>query len=188
MKVKGVRLYGVKDIRLEEFEIPEIAEDEILLKIECNGIAVSTLKEITLAQRHLRVPKNIKKNPVLIGHEFSGTIAKVGTRWKEDYQEGKQFDISTRDSITRSNHQDIHYPYFGGAATYCIIPEDVIEKGCLLQYEADSFYELAQAQALYSIVGSFIQTITVKREPTIIYLELKKVGIPSSLEEPVPWD
>ena len=34
MKVKGVRLYGVKDIRLEEFEIPEIAEDEILLKIE----------------------------------------------------------------------------------------------------------------------------------------------------------
>lgn len=39
MKVKGVRLYGVKDIRLEEFEIPEIAEDEILLKIECNGIA-----------------------------------------------------------------------------------------------------------------------------------------------------
>lgn len=50
MKVKGVRLYGVKDIRLEEFEIPEIAEDEILLKIECNGIAVSTLKEITLAQ------------------------------------------------------------------------------------------------------------------------------------------
>ena len=47
MKVKGVRLYGVKDIRLEEFEIPEIAEDEILLKIECNGIAVSTLKEIS---------------------------------------------------------------------------------------------------------------------------------------------
>ena len=29
-------------------EFPEIAEDEILLKIECNGIAVSTLKEITL--------------------------------------------------------------------------------------------------------------------------------------------
>lgn len=44
MKVKGVRLYGVKDIRLEEFEIPEIAEDEILLKIECNGIAVINFK------------------------------------------------------------------------------------------------------------------------------------------------
>lgn len=44
MKIKGVRLYGVKDIRLEEFEIPDITEDEVLLKIECNGIAMSTLK------------------------------------------------------------------------------------------------------------------------------------------------
>ncbi len=154
MKVKGVRLYGVKDIRLEEFEIPEIAEDEILLQIECNGIAMSTLKEITLAQRHLRVPKNIKKHPVLIGHEFSGRIAKVGAKWKDNYQEGKQFVL-----VPEIPHQiespGYSYPYFGGAATYCIIPADVIEKGCLLQYEADSFYELAQAQALYSIVGSF---------------------------------
>lgn len=38
MKVKGVRLYGVKDIRLEEFEIPEIAEDEILLKAELQEV------------------------------------------------------------------------------------------------------------------------------------------------------
>ena len=66
IKVKGVRLYGVKDIRLEEFELPEIEEDQILLKIICNGIAKSTLKEITLAQRHLRVPKNIRRKPFLI--------------------------------------------------------------------------------------------------------------------------
>ena len=98
MKVKGVRLYGVKDIRLEEFEIPEIAEDEILLKIECNGIAVSTLKEITLAQRHLRVPKNIKKNPVLIGHEFSGTIAKSRNKMERGLSGRKTICISTRDS------------------------------------------------------------------------------------------
>ena len=43
MKVRGVRLYGVKDIRLEEFDLPEIKEDEILLKVICNGIAMSTL-------------------------------------------------------------------------------------------------------------------------------------------------
>ena len=119
MKIKGVRLYGVKDIRLEEFEIPDITEDEVLLKIECNGIAMSTLKEITLAQRHLRVPKNIKKKPVLIGHEFSGTIAKVGERWKDEYQEGKKFVIVPEIPL-QIESPGYSYPYFGGAATYCI--------------------------------------------------------------------
>ena len=154
MKIKGVRLYGVKDIRLEEFEIPDITEDEVLLKIECNGIAMSTLKEITLAQRHLRVPKNIKKKPVLIGHEFSETIAKVGERWKDEYQEGKKFVIVPEIPL-QIESPGYSYPYFGGAATYCIVPGDVIEKGCLIQREAGAFYELAQAQALYSVVSSF---------------------------------
>ena len=62
MKIKGVRLYGVKDIRLEEFEIPDITEDEVLLKIECNGIAMSTLKEITLAQRHCEYQRTLRRN------------------------------------------------------------------------------------------------------------------------------
>ena len=123
MKIKGVRLYGVKDIRLEEFEIPDITEDEVLLKIECNGIAMSTLKEITLAQRHLRVPKNIKKKPVLIGHE---------ERWKDEYQEGKKFVIVPEIPL-QIESPGYSYPYFGGAATYCIVPGDVIEKGCLIQ-------------------------------------------------------
>ena len=33
MKVKGVRLYAKDDIRLEEFELPEIKDDEILVKV-----------------------------------------------------------------------------------------------------------------------------------------------------------
>ena len=30
MKTKAVRLYGVNDLRLEEFELPALREDEIL--------------------------------------------------------------------------------------------------------------------------------------------------------------
>ena len=30
MKTKAVRLYGKRDLRLEEFELPQIREDEIL--------------------------------------------------------------------------------------------------------------------------------------------------------------
>jgi hypothetical protein len=43
MKTKAVRIYGKKDLRLEEFELPEMKEDEILAhvisdsKLEKNG-------------------------------------------------------------------------------------------------------------------------------------------------------
>mgnify|MGYP002648714296 CR=1 FL=1 len=33
MKTKAVRMYGAMDARLEEFELPEIKEDEILVKV-----------------------------------------------------------------------------------------------------------------------------------------------------------
>ena len=33
MKTKAVRLYGANDLRTEEFELPEIKDDEILVKI-----------------------------------------------------------------------------------------------------------------------------------------------------------
>lgn len=154
MRIEGVRLYGVKDIRLEQFELPDIKDDEILLKVVCNGIAMSTLKEITLAQRHLRVPKNIKKKPILIGHEFSGTIEQVGEKWKYDFFKGEKYVI-VPEVPCQIESPGYSYEYFGGAATYCIIPGDVIAKGCLIPYEGDCFFEPMMAQALYSIVGSF---------------------------------
>ena len=33
MKAKAVRLHGANDLRLEEFELPEITDDEILVKV-----------------------------------------------------------------------------------------------------------------------------------------------------------
>ena len=33
MKTKAVRLYGANDLRLEEFELPEIKDDEILVRV-----------------------------------------------------------------------------------------------------------------------------------------------------------
>ena len=46
MKARGVRLYGVDDIRLEEFELPEIKEDEILVKVVSDSICMSTWKMV----------------------------------------------------------------------------------------------------------------------------------------------
>ena len=44
MKTKAVRMYGTRDLRLEEFELPQIKDDEILVKIMSDSICMSTYK------------------------------------------------------------------------------------------------------------------------------------------------
>ena len=44
MKAKAVRLYGANDLRLEEFELPEIKDDEILVRVVSDSICMSTYK------------------------------------------------------------------------------------------------------------------------------------------------
>ena len=45
MKTKAVRLYGKMDLRMEEFELPAIKEDEILAYLSANDIPYDTINE-----------------------------------------------------------------------------------------------------------------------------------------------
>ncbi len=51
MKTKAVRLYGKKDLRVEEFELPEIKSDEILAKVVTDSICMSSYKAAKQAER-----------------------------------------------------------------------------------------------------------------------------------------
>ncbi|MCK5198404.1 MAG: alcohol dehydrogenase catalytic domain-containing protein, partial [Spirochaetales bacterium] len=93
MKTKAVRLYGKEDLRLEEFELPEIKDDEILAKIVSDSICMSSYKAQKQGADHKRVPADIAVNPVMIGHEFCGEIIQVGSRWKDQFKAGQQYSI-----------------------------------------------------------------------------------------------
>ena len=82
MNTKAVRLYGVNDLRLEEFELPEIGEEEILAHVISDSICMSTYKAASQGSAHKRVPDDIAENPVIVGHEFCGEIVAVGAKWQ----------------------------------------------------------------------------------------------------------
>ena len=44
MKVKAVRLHAANDLRLDTFELPEIKDNEILVKVVSDSICMSTYK------------------------------------------------------------------------------------------------------------------------------------------------
>ena len=74
MKTKAVRIYGKKDLRLEEFELPELKDDEILASVISDSICMSSHKAALQGADHKRVPDDIHINPTIIGHEFAGVI------------------------------------------------------------------------------------------------------------------
>ncbi|MBN2685642.1 MAG: zinc-binding dehydrogenase [Pontiellaceae bacterium] len=160
MKTKAVRLYGEKDLRLEEFELPAIREDEILAKIVSDSICMSSYKAATQGTKHKRIPDNVAENPIIIGHEFCGEIVEVGSRWADQFSAGDKFSIQPAINYANGpvgilSAPGYSYPYIGGDAQYVIIPAEVMEQDCLLAYNGDAFYLGSLAEPMSCIVGGF---------------------------------
>ena len=156
MKTKAVRLYGKNDLRLEEFELPAIKEDEILAHVISDSICMSSYKASIQGADHKRVPNNVSENPVIIGHEFCGEIVEVGKKWQNQFKPGDKFSIqpaiNNEGSLAAPGYS---FPYIGGDATYIVIPAVVMEYGCLLKYDGDSFFGGSLAEPMSCIVGGY---------------------------------
>lgn len=156
MKTKAVRLYGKNDLRLEEFELPEIKDDEILAKVISDSVCMSTHKEALQGSDHKRVPSDIAENPVIVGHEFCGIIEKVGKKWADKYKAGDKFSIQPALNYKGSlDAPGYSYRYIGGDSQYIIIPCEVMELGCLLPYNNDAFFYGSLAEPVSCVVGAF---------------------------------
>ncbi len=156
MITRAVRLYGKNDLRLEKFELPEIKEDEILAKVVSDSLCMSSYKAIKQGAKHKRVPDNVEENPVIIGHEFCGKIEKVGDKWKDKFKEGQKFSIQPAINYQGSlDAPGYSFQYIGGDATYIIIPGQVMEMNCLLDYNGDAFFYGSLAEPVSCIIGAF---------------------------------
>jgi threonine dehydrogenase-like Zn-dependent dehydrogenase len=156
MKTKAVRIYGKKDLRLEEFELPEMKDDEILAQVISDSICMSSHKAALQGAEHKRVPDDIHINPTMIGHEFAGIILEVGKKWQHKFRKGQKFSIQPAMShIGTLNAPGYSYRYIGGDATHIIIPDIVMEADCLLQYDGDAFFPASLSEPMSCIVGAF---------------------------------
>lgn len=156
MKAKGVRLHGANDLRLEEFELPEITDDEILVKVISDSICMSTYKCAILGEEHKRVHKDVADHPAIMGHEFAGDIVKVGKNHQDKFKPGMKFTLQPALNYKGTMWSPGYsYEFFGGDTTYCIIPSEVMELGCLLEYKGRAYYEASLAEPMSCSIGAF---------------------------------
>ncbi len=154
MKTKAVRLYGVDDIRLEEFELPEIKEDEILVKVVSDSICMSTWKTVKQGAKHKRVPNDVYDNPIIIGHEFAGDIVKVGKKWQDQFTPGQKF--AQQPAIPgQLESPGYSYQWCGGDTQYCIFPNDILEAGCVWTFDGDAYFASSVAEPMSCCIGGY---------------------------------
>lgn len=153
--------YSNKDVRIEEMPIPQISDDEILIKTVASGICGTDVLEWY----------RIKKAPLVLGHEISGVIEKVG-------KSVKNFKIG--DKVFASHHvpcmkcscclnghhtacETLHKTNFepGGFSEYIRVPKINVKLGTFKLPENVSFDE-----------GTFIEPIgTVLRAQRLANLK-----------------
>jgi threonine dehydrogenase-like Zn-dependent dehydrogenase len=177
VKTKAVRLYGKNDLRLDEFELPPMKEDEILAHIITNSICMSSHKAAEQGADHKRVPADISKNPIIIGHEFSGDIIEVGKKWRKQFSPGDKFSIQPALNYKGSlDAPGYSYRYLGGNAIYVIIPSEVMECQCLLKYNGEGYFPASLSEPLSCIVGAFNASYHTTPGSYVHHMGIKKKG------------
>lgn len=101
MKTKVAAIYGKRDVRLREFELPEITDNELLVSVISDSVCLSTWKAALLGSEHKRVPDDLENHPVITGHECAGVIVEVGKNLTDKYKKGQRFCIATGDGVTK---------------------------------------------------------------------------------------
>ena len=156
MKTKAVRIYGKGDLRLDEFDLPEMKDDEILATVISDSICMSSYKAAMQGADHKRVPNDIAENPTIIGHEFCGEILEVGSKWADKFKPGQKFSIQPALNYKGSlDAPGYSFRWIGGDATNVLIPNEVMETGSLLPYQGDAYFMGSLSEPVSCIVGTY---------------------------------
>jgi L-iditol 2-dehydrogenase len=144
--------YKNDDIRIEEMPVPEIGPGEILVRIESSGICGSDVMEWY----------RLKKAPLVLGHEISGTVERVGAE-VDRFAPGDRVSVahhvpcgdcryclkgqhSLCDTLRTTNFDP------GGFAEFVRVPEINVDKGTFLIPDSLSFDNAAFIEPLACVV------------------------------------
>ena len=122
--MKTARYYGIEDIRYEELPVPNCGEKDVLIKVAYAGICGSDL--------HIyKKGMFIQNIPETMGHEFSGTVIKTGSKF-HSLQAGDR--VTANPMVTCGNCIACRTGHRGSCETLGFIGE--VRPGCFAEYIA----------------------------------------------------
>jgi len=139
--MRVAKYYNNNDIRIEEFQMPQISSGELLVKVIASGICGSDVMEWY----------RIKKAPLVLGHEIAGEVVEVGDQ-VQNYSVGDRVTVahhvpcntchyclnghySVCDTLRTTNFDP------GGFSEYLRIPQINVDRGTFILPQEVSFDE-----------------------------------------------
>jgi D-arabinose 1-dehydrogenase-like Zn-dependent alcohol dehydrogenase len=108
-----------------EVPMPEPGPDELLVRHDACGLCFSDIKVIKQGQQHTRIFKAMETDPVVLGHEVSMTVVKVGENLQDQYQVGQRFIIQA-DIYKDGVNYAYGYMIQGGLSEYAVIDQRIL--------------------------------------------------------------
>ena len=183
MDMLALRLYGKEDLRIETIPIPIIAEDEILLKVKAAAVCGTDL----------RMWKNGVKgidefHPIVLSHEFSGVIEKVGNK-VEGYYIGQKVSVAPNIGcgicdfcVSGQSHHcqnlkamGIHMD--GGFAEYVRVPAAAICLGNLTSLGKNISFETAAACEAFACVYNSFERYGIYPGDIVVIIGAGAIGL-----------
>jgi len=168
-KMKVAMYYNNNDVRVEEQSVPNISDDELLVKVIASGICGSDVMEWY----------RLKKAPLVLGHEISGDIVKVGKNVKK-FKVGDRvfvthhvpcktckFCQAGQHTLCDMLHSTKFYP--GGFAQYLRVPEINVDRGTFILPDEISYDDGTFIEPLACVVRGF-RIIDFKPDKTVLVL------------------
>ncbi len=170
--------YGPYDVRYEKLPIPKTNENEILIKVNTALTCGTDLK--TFQRSH---PKLIKSIPSTFGHQFSGTVAKIGKNVSKFKVGDRVVALNSAPcfSCIYCNKKEFslceNIEFLNGAyADYISIPERIVKYNTYIIPEEIDFNSAAALESLAVVAHGFSRS-EIKKEKTICIIGTGSIGL-----------
>jgi L-iditol 2-dehydrogenase len=176
--MKVAKLYKFNDIRIEKIPIPEINSRQALVKVKACGICSGDVMPWYIE----------KKAPLVLGHEISGEIVKIGESIK------REITLCEKDRVSVHHHAPCMECFYckrgdyvqcetwreskiypGGISEYIVVPEVILKNDTLKIPDNVTFEEGAMVEPVACVVKS-LKRANIKQGDTILIAGLGIMG------------
>lgn len=181
--MKAIRLLGKDKVELQEIPVPEISENELLIKVKAASICGTDVRMFKNGYKEVS-----EYNPLTLGHEFAGDIVKTGENVKA-YKVGQRVSVAPNIGcgtcdlcVSGQTHLCGEYEAFGvtmdgGFAEYVKIPEKAITQGNIAVLDEGISYQEAALVEPLSCVYNGQKLLNARPGADTLIIGMGPIGI-----------